>query len=81
MRTFAYFNATSTCTKFPFRKHVFNNKKYKIFACGAKKSTILKGLVQDVFFKQFWSVLVSRDPKMFWRGLTGPEMTFWDDFC
>ena len=46
-----------------------------------KKNKRLKGLVQDVFFKQFWSVLVSRGPKMFWRGLAGPEMTFWDDFC
>ena len=41
----------------------------------------LKGLVKDVYNKEFGSVSAFRPPRMFQRGLTGPEMKFLDGFC
>ena len=48
---------------------------------GVKKPEIrLKGLVKDVYIKEFRYFSTSRHPRMPRRGLTGPEMKFLNVF-
>ena len=41
----------------------------------------VKGLVKDVYIKEFRCISTSRHPRMPRRGLAGPEMKFLDVFC